>query len=161
MKRNVDDSIFLNPITEQELLNTVNKCMGKLSTDCNDINMSTVKAVIEYVLRPLLHIFNLSFELGKFPDSMNIAKVIPVYQAGEKQCFSNYRPVSLLPQLSKILETLFNKKLMQSIHSKEVLYPGQYGFQDKMSTSLAIAELTEEITTAIDESKYTVGIFID
>jgi hypothetical protein len=92
---------------------------------------------------------------------MKIAKVIPIFKAGDKQTFSNYRPVSLLPQFSKLLEKLFNKRLMQFIKTKKVLYSGQYGFQNNLSTNNAIMELTEEITSAFDESKYTLGVFID
>lgn len=77
---------------------------------CNDINMKTVKKVIEGISEPLTYIYNLSFQTGKFPNKMKIAKVVPLYKTGDRHHLTNYRPVSLLPQFSKILEKLFNNR---------------------------------------------------
>ena len=93
---------------------------------------------------------------------MKIAKVIPLYKTNGKNEFTNYRPVSLLPQFSKILEKLFGIRLDSFIDRYNLLSSNQYGFRRNMSTSLALIELTEEITTALyDKKKVTVGVFID
>ena len=68
--------------------------------------MNTVKKSIDLVSKPLTYIYNTSLENGTFPKEMKIAKVIPLFKAGDKKLFSNYRPVSLLPQFSKILEKI-------------------------------------------------------
>ena len=65
-----------------------------------------------------MHICNLSFSKGVFPDAMKIARVIPLFKSGDKHVFTNYRPVSLLPQFSKILERLFNNRLDSFIEKK-------------------------------------------
>ena len=57
-----------------------------------------------------------------FSNDMKNAKVIPIYKAGERNLFSNYRPVSLLPQFSKILERLFSNRLIDFIEKKDVAY---------------------------------------
>ena len=92
---------------------------------------------------------------------MKIARVIPLFKNGDVKEFSNYRPVSILPQFSKILEKVFHNRLMSFINEKQILNNSQFGFRKNMSTALAIIELVEEITTAIDEGKTTVGVFID
>ena len=92
---------------------------------------------------------------------MKIAKVVPIYESGNNQLFTNYRPASLLPQFSKILEKLFNCRLMSYVNKSDILYNGQYGFRQKISTALAILDLIEEITTNIDKGNVTVGVFID
>ena len=74
--------------------------------------MCLVKLVIPCILKPLKHIFNNSLQKGVFPDSMKIARVIPIFKTGDAQTFSNYRPVSILPQFSKILEKIFHNRLM-------------------------------------------------
>ncbi len=84
-----------------------------MSTDCDDIDMMVVKRVIEGISKRLTYICNLSFQTSKFPNKMKIAKVIPLYKTGNKHHFTNYRPLSLLPQFSKILEKLFKKKTGQ------------------------------------------------
>ena len=90
-----------------------------------------------------------------------IASVIPLFKNGDIKEFSNYRPVSILPQFSKILEKVFHNRLMSIINDKQILNNSQFGFRKNMSTALAIIELVEEITTSIDEGKTTVGVFID
>ena len=92
---------------------------------------------------------------------MKIARVIPLFKTGNAKVFSNYRPISLLPQFSKILEKMYHSRLMTFIDSNQILYKSQYGFRKQMSTSLAIIELVEEITNSLDNHESTVGVFID
>ena len=123
--------------------------------------MCLVKLVIPCILKPLKHIFNNSLQKGGFPDSMKIARVIPIFKTGDAQEFSNYRPVSILPQFSKILEKIFHNRLMSFLNDKQILYNGQFGFRENHSTSMAILELVEEMTTAMDNSQSSVAVFMD
>ena len=154
-------SMFLERVEEKEILDIVKNCKNKQSTDLNDIDMSLVKLVIEGISKPLTHICNLSFQTGSFPNQMKIAKVIPLYKNGSKHLFTNYRPVSLLPQFSKILEKLFNSRLDSFLERHNVLSESQCGFRTKRSTSQALMESIERITDAIDNHQYAIGIFID
>ena len=90
--------------------------------------MSILKKVIQNIVSPLTYICNKSFINGVFPDEMKIAKVIPLFKAGEKNKFTNYRPVSLLPQFSKVLEKLFNVRLEKFLVKHNILSENQYGF---------------------------------
>ena len=90
-----------------------------------------------------------------------MAKVVPLYKSGSKDLFNNYRPVSLLPQFSKILEKLFNKRLDSFISRFDILSKCQYGFRSNRSTSMALIELLEKLTNSLDDKKVTVGVFID
>ena len=92
---------------------------------------------------------------------MKTAKVIPVFKSGNRSDFSNYRPISLLSQFSKILEKLFNLRLEQFLISNEILSNCQYGFRSCMSTVHAALELIESISTAVDNKKHCAGVFID
>ena len=132
-----------------------------MSTDYNDINMLMVKKIIIQIVRPFVHMCNVSFQTGVFPDKMKIAKVVPLFKSGEKNVFTNYRPISLLPQFSKILEKLYNERMDTFLNKHDILSPSQYGFRSNMSTSQALLDLTEEITSSLDNKKYSVGIFID
>lgn len=96
----------------------------------------------------MTYICNKSFQTGIFPDKMKTAKVIPIYKNGDKQFVSNYRPVSLLPQFSKILEKLFVKRL--DSFKNDLLNDHQYGFRSNRSTSLAVMEFVENIATVVD-----------
>ena len=93
---------------KEEVIHTVNSCGNKSSTDCNGITMKLLKNMIKCISEPVTHICNLSFKYGIFPQKMKIVIKLSLIKSGEKNLFINYRPISLLPQLSKILEKLFN-----------------------------------------------------
>lgn len=153
--------MFLSPTDEYEVLETIKKCKNKTSQDIDDIDMTTVKYVAKAIARPFTYICNLSFQYGQFPSKMKIARVLPLYKSGDKHCFSNYRPVSLLPQFSKILEKLFNSRLQKFVEKNNLLSDCQYGFRQGRSTSLALIDLIEEIIKCIERKKYVFGLFID
>ena len=75
--------------------------------------------------------------------------------------YNNYRPISLLCKFSKILEKRYNKRLEKFIDKNNILSTSQYGFRTNMSTSHALIDLVEEISTSLDKKKYTLGVFID
>ena len=123
--------------------------------------MMLVKSVICCVKVPLASIFNKSLQNGVFPDRMKKAKVIHLFKGGDQQEVSNYRPVSILPQFSKILEKIFYNRLVKFISKNNVIYESQYGFRQKHSTNLALMEMIENISTSFDKNMLTTGIFID
>ena len=155
------NSFYLETVEKNEIIDIVTKCKDKTSTDWNGIDMNLVKKVIDGIVNPLTHICNVSFISGIFPEKMKTAKVIPIYKSGDKQKFTNYRPVSLLSQFSKILEKVFVGRMEHFIEKHELLMESQYGFRSARSTSMALTELVEEITNCIHNKKYAVGIFID
>ena len=106
MTDRTETTMFLSPTAEQEIISLVNNMKSKFSTDSNDINMFLVKRIINAIVTPLTYIFNLSLQKGVFPDQLKVALVTPLYKSGDPHLFSNYRPVSLLPQFSKILEKI-------------------------------------------------------
>ena len=161
INKNIPNSLFLNGVTNEEVIDEVRQFKGKYSCGVDGIDMYTVKRVIDEIVEPITYICNKSLETGIFPEAFKIAKIIPIYKSGNRQDFSNYRPVSLLPQFSKILEKLFNKRLMDFINKQELLFNGQFGFRPNMSTSDALLKLTEVITNEMDKANYTVGVFID
>ena len=121
--------------------------------------MFLVKNVIDNIVKP--YFCNLSLNSGIFPDSMKIAKVLPIFKNDDPKCVSNYRPVSLLPQFSKILEKIFNNRLVKYLNKYNIICDSQYGFRQNHSTELAILEMVEKITDSIDKKRIPMGIFID
>jgi hypothetical protein len=161
VKYNAMQSMYVKPTCKDEVVSVIKGFKSKQSTDVNDVNMFIVKKLCERIAQPLTHICNISFENGVFPNKMKISKIIPLFKAGSRQSFTNYRPVSLLPQFSKILEKLFNNRLVNFVEQNNVFYAGQYGFRNNHSTSLALMDLMEEITTSLDRKQTTVGVLID
>ena len=93
-------------LTEQELKEAVVSLKPNKSPGCDSIHINVIKAIYEELKRPLFYIFYQSLKSGIFPDKLKIAKVFPIYKSGKKYVLSNYRPISVLPCFSKILEIL-------------------------------------------------------
>ena len=155
------NTMYLSPVTENEILNIVKQCKSKNSEDVNNLSMTIIKYIIKAVVKPFNTICNLSFNTGSVPDGMKVSKIVPLFKSGDKTIFTNYRPVALLPQFSKILEKLFCKRLNSFIDKHNLLSENQYGFRSNRSTSHALLDLVEEITKANDNNKYTIGGFVD
>ena len=130
--------MFITPVSEKETITTVKSCKPKHSKDCDDnMNMYVVSKVIWLIVKPLAHIVNLSFTSGIFPEDMKIAKVIPWFKNGSKTDLTNYRPISIISQFSKILEKIFGKILEGFLTVNNILSDCQYGFRSGMSTTHA------------------------
>ena len=114
-----------------------------------------------YVKKPLAHINNLSFVTGIFPDELKISNVVPIYKAKNEKEFSNYRPVSVLPVFSKLLERLMYNRLIDYINENKLLYKLQFGFQKGKDTSMALIMLVDKISEALDKGELAIGVFLD
>ena len=103
----------------------------------------------------------MSFTSGVFPSALKIAKVVPVHKNDSKLDFSNYRPISLLSNLDKILEKIVYNRIFKFFNNNILFYPLQFSFRQNYSTILALISFTETIRKYSDEEKYTFGIFVD
>ena len=111
--------------------------------------------------KPLTFIINLSLETGVVPSEWKVAKVIPLYKSGSQAEIDNYRPISILPTLSKILEKIVYKQLMAHLERHNLLFEYQFGFRPNRSTELAVTYFTDFIRKEADSGKATGAVFID
>ena len=87
--------------------------------------------------------------------------MIPVFKNGSRLSCNNYRPISLLSNIGKIIEKLIHKKLNYFLEQHKVYYALQFGFHLNTSTNNALMSITENIQTHLDKNELTVGVFID
>jgi hypothetical protein len=105
-----------------------------------------------------LHIFNKSLSCGIFPDLLKIARIIPVFKNGNCGDPKNYRPISVLPSFSKILEQIIYKRLISFFTKRNVLHASQHGFRPHHNTITAIFDA---ITSTLNEKLLSIALFID
>ncbi len=157
-----DSSIYLFPTTELELKKIVTRLKSKKSSGYDGISNILLKSIIDEIKYPLTIIFNNSLKEGVFPDKMKLAEVIPLYKSkGQKDIMNNYRPVSLLPVISKVLEKLVHKRISSFIQKKMLLYDSQFGFRCNHSTIDAILEFTGKVIKGFDTGEKTLAVFLD
>jgi hypothetical protein len=155
------NTVFLLPINEEETMITVCAMKGKPLAAFDKVPENLIKKCIQYIKEPLAHIFKASLVSGVFPDKMKLATVRPIHKRGDTQESGNYRPISILPALSKILEKLVYKRLMYFIKQYNILTDIQHGFRENKSTQSASQSFIEYIQEAMDKIFYIVGIFLD
>lgn len=154
------NSMLLIPPDHEEINNVIST-LKTCSPGVDDISALVIKRFKQLLIDPILHLCNLSLESGIFPTSLKHSVVIPIHKKGDKQDCSNYRPISLLSTLSKIIEKLFNKRLISYIEGQKLLSDNQYGFRSKKSTEDAVLNLTSLISRYVDRGEKCVGIFLD
>ena len=139
-------------------------CTPSFSPEINKVYFIlsyVVQQVIPQIATQLAHIFNRSFITGIVPNKLKIAKVIPIYKNENPELFANYRPISILPSISKILERLMYNRLHNFLAEHNIISKKQYGFMENYSTYMAIIDLVDKISSNIDNKKHSIGIFID
>ena len=155
------NSFFFTPVNEYEIVNIVKDLQNKKSSGHDTINISIIKKSISSICKPLAHIVNTSFMTGIVPSQLKIAKVIPVFKKGDPNCIENYRPISILSCFSKIFEKCVYARTIKYLDKYNILTKSQFGFRSKHSTTHALLDFIDKVSNAIDDSKHTIGIFLD
>ena len=155
------NSIFLEVASEEEIIEICGTCRSGSAVGHDSISMNLIKDSIDKIIFPITGIINLSITSGIVPNQLKIARVIPLFKSGEQDIFTNYRPESVLPAFSKILERVMYNRLLRFLNAFKILSDNQYGFRKHHSTAYALACLYDKISSAIENKEYTVGIFID
>ena len=158
LRNSITNSLFLSPITDNEIYDIINSPDTNKS---NDISPKLLKALCDSFCPVLRYLFNSCMLSGTFPDELKIARVIPLFKSGNGNLMSNYKPISILPTLSKIFEKLIHVRNYQFLDDNRVLYSYQFGFRKSHSTVHAVQTAIHSVTKALDPSYQCMGIFID
>lgn len=154
-------SIFFNRCDEPELLQHINSLKNSASTGPDGLSASIYKRHASFLVTPLLFIINLCFATGCFPDSCKIANISPIFKSGDRSKPENWRPISLVSNISKIIEKAIKKRLISFLSYCNFFASNQYGFTAKRSTQDAILAVCNPIYEALNDSKPCLAIFLD
>lgn len=157
----VPQTIFVEPVEASELCNIVNSLKVNKAPGDDGFTAKLVKENINLLMRPLLHIYNLSLTSGICPKSFKLAKVIPIFKKGDVADPNNYRPISLLPVFNKILEKIVCSRIRNFVEKHNLLYRYQFGFRENYSTTLAVMEAMDYCYDNIDKKNLVLGLFLD
>ena len=132
MKLSSPNDLSFSPISPFKVLDEIHGLDSTKAAGHEGIPIRRIISVAESIYQPLCHIFNTSLLTCTFPDKMKIAKVIPLYKGdGDSSSVSNYRPISLLPTLSKIFERIMCESLTNHLEQNNLLFDFQFGFRKK------------------------------
>ena len=114
-----------------DLIATINTLNVTKATRLDGLTPKILKTSANAIAPTLLKIINTSLQNGQFPDPLIIAKLKPIHKGGPKSAPSNYRPISVLPVLSKIIEKHITKHIFAYLNKYDILHKSQSGFRKK------------------------------
>ena len=127
----------------------------------DQIEVNVINQIYNHIKKSLIRIFGDSVKLGVFLEKLELAKVTPIFELGKNEHLTNYRPISVLPCFSKILERIMYNRLYEYLTKNNLLFDNQFGFRKGHSTKHALIELVNRIYNSFNESRYTLGVFTD
>jgi hypothetical protein len=139
----------------------INNMKPKTSCGFDGISMKIVKTAKDVLLEPLTMIINQMLNTVIFPEKLKIAKVNPIYKKEDKTLFTNYRPISLLPTISKIFERVIFNQLYTFFQKQKLFYSSQYGFRTEHSTEFAALEVVDILMERMDKNETPINIYLD
>ena len=158
MKQRNDNTIEFHEIDKSEIDEIIQDLNPNKSSDMSPRILKLFRGVLSPTLAIL---FNNCIYGGVFPDVLKIARVIPLFKTGDRNNVSNYRPISILPTISKIFEKLIHKRIVKFLDAHQVIYRKQFGFRKKHSTVHALHTAITQIVQGLNNSKSVVGLFLD
>lgn len=154
-------SMFLEPVLEYELINTIKSLKNNTAAGIDGISTNTIKQIYSKIVHVLLYIINFSFSAGVFPDRLKQALVIPIHKKNSIHKCSNYRPISLLSVLSKIIEKIMKKRLIAYLNKINFFSKNQFGFREGLNTESALISFMEGVSNGLNSGDSVSGLFLD
>ena len=148
-------------MTHDELLSSIRSLDSTKATGLDGIMPRIIKLSSDVLVHPLLKIINISIINGNFPDTLKLGKILPIFKGGDKTDPSNYRPISVLSVISKLIEKHVTKHLFGYLNKYNLLHKSQSGFRKHHSCNTALINLLDKWLKSIDEGELVGAIFFD
>ena len=157
----IESTFHLNKVTIKSVQEMLNSLLTGKATGLDNISAKLLKVASPVIAESLCVIFNKSVETGIFPTEWKKAKVFPVHKKDDKSDPNNYRPISVLPTIAKLLERLIYDQLYDYLTRNNLLTKHQSGFRSLHSTVTALLDATNEWYFIIDQGRTNAVVFID
>ena len=155
------DSFSFKEVSESDVLKALNDIETNKAAGSDKIQGIFLKDGAEVLSQPISELINLSLKTSVFPKDCKIAKLVPLHKKGSKTDPKNYRPISLLPLLSKIFEKVVHQQMQNFLDQNSIIYAYQSGFRPKYSTDCCLSLLNDKILKGYDDGFLTGMILID
>ena len=153
-------SVFLRPITIDECLGIISKLKNS-KPDLHNLPVYLLKIFSEMVSPILCDIFNLCLTSGVFPDELKFSTITPVHKKGARDDLNNYRPISVISTISKILEKCIRVRLGNFMEKHNLINPMKFGLLENKSTEEAALKFVDIVQESLEKKVFALSIFID
>ena len=157
---NISNSIAIFNVSCEEVRNIIHSLKNS-SAGHDEFPTFVGKLCVDSYIEPLTFLINSSLKTGVFPSELKLARVVPIFKAGDSSALTNYRPISVLTFFAKVFEKIVYNKLLNFISDNNILYDNQYGFRKGRSTQQAIITLVDKIAKSQDIGDIVITLLID
>ncbi len=154
-------SFSIPAVTSNYVLKQLQKLDTNKAKGVDEMNPLFLKVAAHIIAPSLTHIFNLSLRTGTFPGAWKCAKVTPLHKKGAKDNLNNYRPISVLSVISKVIERHVHDSFYAYLSDNDLLYEGQSGFRPNHSCATALTHMTDKWLAALDSGNMVGVAFVD
>lgn len=155
------NSLYLYPTSTNEVVILISKLDIKKSSGPDDIPACFIKTHHLFFAQLITDVFNEIIHTGQYPDCLKLARVVPIFKSGNTKDLNNYRPISCLSILDKVIEKLLASRITAFTQRFNLIYAYQYGFRSGSSTLSACSDLVDDIYGSLDSKKIAAALFID
>ena len=148
-------------ITKDYTIKAIDNLENKTSSGHDGISNTLLKIIKNDISESLTIIINQMLTTGIFPDAFKLSKVIPLFKKGDSSLLVNYRPISLLPTISKVFERVIHDQMYEYFNQFNLLSEQQYGFRKKHSTEYAAVKLVDHVSKEMEAGKIPANVYID
>ena len=154
-------SFAIKPVHPDEISKIISALKSTQSCGVDNVDSRVIKLVQQELVPVITHVVNLSIKYRSFPHQWKLAKIIPLHKKNELIYPKNYRPVSLLPVFSKILERAIFCQVVQFMEDNELLHPFHHGFRQRHSTCTALLQMYDCWVEAFDSKDISAVLMLD
>ncbi len=160
-KRASVNKFSFEAVDELMVYRLITKLPVSKSVGLDKISTNVLQIAAPAVAQPLTNIFNKSIALSQFPSEWKAARVIPVFKKGQRTMLDNYRPISILPVVSKLIERILYNQLSRYLEKESILSEYQFGFRSSHSTTTTLLDCSNEWYVNMDRGQYNLVVFLD
>ncbi|XP_039285350.1 uncharacterized protein LOC120351580 [Nilaparvata lugens] len=155
------ENLIFKEVSQETILNIVKNLKSSDSLDIYGLSSNMLKNIIHCLAFPLTYCINRCLIEGVFPRVLKLSRVVPIYKKGDKNSASSYRPISLTPILSKVLESIIHSQVCNYLKEHNILSDAQFGFRKGKSTIHAIDDIMKQVLRAFEERNYAQATLCD
>jgi len=154
-------NFFLHPMSETEIFTIISSLKNTETNMGNSISNLNIKTYCRYFIKPLVHLTNLIFSTGIFPDVLKKSVIIPLFKSGSRDLVQNYRPIALIHNIGKVIEKCIDSRLNTFLHKNKLINKNQFGFRRGIGTEDALVRVANSIVQSFNNNSKCITVFLD
>ena len=160
-KKKAHPSLQLRTVSKDKIEDIIDKMRSKTSFSHDTMSNKMLKHIKDEISLPLTHVINISIIHNFVPDDWKKAKMCPIFKKGDPSLPTNYRPISLLPTMSKVLERVISNQVYGFLERNKLIHPHQFGYRYGHSCEGLLLKVLDYVAKERDKGKHVLNVYID